>query len=340
MSEPAPQYLILGKLNREYVITADKKIHIDQPGGNALYAAGGASLWLEEDEPLGIVSRVGEDYPRQWVKEYKKKGYHTEGINILMESVDLRKFRRYSNIDNFTSQDPIGQFAEIEKEFPKALLGYKSPSPTLDSKQELNIQSIRKADLPENYLQANAAHLCPIDYLTHSLIPTILRQEGMATITLDPGPGYFQAEFWDDLPAVFRDITTLTFSEKDVRNVFKNKTDKIWEMIEEIATLGCPLIIVRRGERGQLLYDKDGNKKYEIPAYDARVTDTSGAGSAFCGGYLVGFRHTFDPLQGVLHGNIAASISVEGSGAFYAKDVLPGLQAARLENLKASVREV
>jgi hypothetical protein len=45
-------------------------------------------------------------------------------------------------------------------------------------------------------------------------------------------------------------------------------------------------------------------------------------------------------LEGVLYGNISASLKLEGCGAFYPLDVLPGLAEARLSALKNMVREV
>ena len=65
-----------------------------------------------------------------------------------------------------------------------------------------------------------------------------------------------------------------------------------------------------------------------------------GAGDAFCGGFLAGFRKTFDPLQGLLHGSVSASLAVEGSGAFYSLEALKGLAEARLERLMGMVRVV
>ena len=56
-----------------------------------------------------------------------------------------------------------------------------------------------------------------------------------------------------------------------------------------------------------------------------KVIDTTGAGDAFCGGFLAGYCKHYDPLEGVLYGNISASLKLEGSGAFYPLDVLPGL---------------
>ena len=71
-----------------------------------------------------------------------------------------------------------------------------------------------------------------------------------------------------------------------------------------------------------------------------RVLVLTGAGDAFCGGFLAGYRRTYDPLLAALHGNISASLVLEGHGPFYALEALPGLAQARLEALHQSVRRV
>ncbi|WP_322808043.1 PfkB family carbohydrate kinase, partial [Thermanaerothrix sp.] len=68
--------------------------------------------------------------------------------------------------------------------------------------------------------------------------------------------------------------------------------------------------------------------------------DPTGAGDAFCGGFLAGYRQTYDPLAAVLHGNVSASLVIEGSGPFYALEALPGLAQARLEALRDAVSVV
>jgi sugar/nucleoside kinase (ribokinase family) len=111
-------------------------------------------------------------------------------------------------------------------------------------------------------------------------------------------------------------------------------------MAEAVGSFGCELTVVKRGARGQMLYDAAGRKRWEIPAYPARPVDLTGAGDAFCGGFLVGYQQAYDPLQGSLHGGISASLVIEGSGVFHALDTLPGLAKARLEALAGQVREV
>ena len=125
-----------------------------------------------------------------------------------------------------------------------------------------------------------------------------------------------------------------------MRALFHGRSADLWEMAEALGAYGCEHVVIKRGEQGQMLYDVTARTRWEVPAYPARVSDPTGAGDAFCGGFLAGYHRTFDPVQAVLYGNVSASLVVEGCGAFYALDVLPGLPEARLEVLQESYRKV
>ena len=120
-------------------------------------------------------------------------------------------------------------------------------------------------------------------------------------------------------------LTAFLPSEEELRSLFQNRSSDLWEMAEALAGYGCEMIVIKRGERGQLVYDAAAHTRWEIPPYPARFTNTIGAGDAFCGGFLAGYRRTYDPLEAALFGNISASIVVEGNLAAYALDALPGL---------------
>jgi len=333
------RYIIAGKLSRDYVILPSGQVRVDVPGGNALYAAAGLAVW-EADPPPGLVARVGEDYPALWLDDFARRGFDTRGVRILPEPIDLRSFYAFTDWETRLCDDPVAHFARLGHPFPQSLLGYRLPTSPFDSRTHLRPISLRQADLPEEYLDATAAHLCPVDYLTQMLLPAVLRQSGFTTVTLDPSVGSMTPTYWDDMPAVLTGLTAFLPSEAKLRALFHGRSTDLWEMIEALGAYGCEFIIVKRGERGQLLYDTSTGAKWEISAYPARVADPSGAGDAFCGGFLAGYRRTYDPLLAVLHGNISASLVVEGSSPFYALEALPGLAEARLEALRNSVRKV
>ena len=55
---------------------------------------------------------------------------------------------------------------------------------------------------------------------------------------------------------------------------------------------------------------------------------------------VAGYRTTYDPLEATLYGNVSASLNLEGSGAFNALDVMPGLAKARLDVIRNLARRI
>jgi sugar/nucleoside kinase (ribokinase family) len=343
MEEPqrkqTPRYILAGELRREYVILPEGKAIIDVPGGNLIYSAVGLGVW-DLSTPPGLVARVGEDYQQEWLESFNKRGYDIQGIKVLPEAVDLRSFYAYSDQTTRTNDDPVPHFARIGLPFPKSLLGYTKKDSAPDSRTKLKMTSLRQNDFIPDYLEATAAHICGIDFLSHSLLPALLRQNGFTTVTLSPSPGYMNPNFREDVPSLVTGLTAFIPSEEEVHSLFYGFSRDLWEMMEEIASYGCEIVVLKCGERGQLLYDAASRNRWEVPPYPAKVVDPRGVGDAFCGGFLAGYRKTFDPLEAVLYGNISSSLVIEGQGPFYAMDVLPGLPEARLNALRQSVRKV
>jgi hypothetical protein len=345
MASPLPRSLFAGQLSRDYAILPGGKLRLDVPGGNLLYAAAGFSVWEaglpdELQAHPGLLARVGEDYPQEWLDDFVRRGYNIQGIRALPEAIDLRSFYIYTDRNTRLADDPVTHFARLGLPFPKALLGYRAPVLTQDSRTRLGPTSLRQGDIPPDYLEAGSIHLCPLDYLTHSLLPAILRQAGFTTVTMDPSPRYMNPIFWNDIPALVGGLTAFLPSEEEIRSLFYGRSNDLREMAEALAVYGCEMIIIKRGESGQILYDANSRTHWEIPAYPARVFDLTGAGDAFGGGFLASYRRSYDPLEAVLHGNISASLAVEGPGPFYALEALPGLAQARRDALREAVRKL
>ena len=170
MATSSIRFVIAGQLKRDFALIPNGKALVDVPGGNMIYAATGFGVW-EPANLVGLVARVGEDYPREWLNEIHKRGFDIQGIRILPEAIDLRSFYVYTDMYTRLTEDPAAHFTRLQQPFPKALLNYLRPGTSYDSRSHLTPTSLRQSDIPVDYLDATAAHLCPIDYLTHTLAP-------------------------------------------------------------------------------------------------------------------------------------------------------------------------
>jgi sugar/nucleoside kinase (ribokinase family) len=332
-----PTFVIAGRITREFVLPPLGKPLLDTAGGSALYAAGGLLPW---EGQVGLLARIGEDYPRPWLKDIEARGIDIRGIQILKQGLDLRAFRAYNDNFELTHGTPVSQFARRELTFPKILLGYQEPLEAQKDSKKPDVLSPRPAEIPSDYREARAVHLCPMDFVSHNQLFTAFKTGSVSTITLDPSPGYMSPPFFRDLRVLLSGLTAFLPSEQELRGLFWGESHDLWEMAAAVGDYGCEIVVVKRGGHGQLVYDVNSKRKWELPAYPSRPADPTGAGDAFCGGFLAGLRKTYDPLQAALYGNVSASLKVEGSGAFYPLEVMSGLAEARLAALKDLVRTV
>lgn len=336
-SAPFLRYIVAGKLQRDYILPVIGKPALDVPGGSLIYAAVGLRLW---EDHIGLIARVGENYPQEWLEKFAQLGFDRRGIRIVPHEIDARYFAAYPDHETRALKNPVGHFSRLGLPFPKYLLGYNEPGHQLDSRTQPGNFTIRMNDFPPDYLDATAAHIAPLDYLSHTLLPTVLRQGQISTLTLDPSASYMSPTYWDDIPVILRGISVFHCSEEKLTSLFQGRSADPWEMAEALAAYGCELIVIKRGARGQYLYDGARKARWRIPAYPARVVDPTGAGDVFCGGFLACFRQSYDPLEAVLCGNVSASLAIEGCGPFYALDALPSLAKMRLESLRDQVVKV
>ncbi len=328
-----PRFLVFGNLTREFLLPAEGQPRLDVPGGSLLYAAAGLKVW---ESDIGLVGRVGDDYPRAWLNECKSRGFDTSGIKLLPQPLDVREFISYNENFVTNSANPIAQFARRGMMFPKSLLGYQ-PAAERDPVEE---KRVLITDIPDEYFSARAALFCPMELSTQTQLMAGLNRGDAHTFVLDPAPANMTPKARRELPAMLNGVTALLISQEDLRNLFWGETHDLWEMAEAVARYGCEYVVIKCGAQGQLLYMAGMKRKVEIPAYPARLVDPTGAGYAFDGGFLAGYCKNYDPLEGVFYGSVSASLKLEGSGAFSPLEVMPGLAEARLNAVMGMARDV
>jgi ribokinase len=101
----------------------------------------------------------------------------------------------------------------------------------------------------------------------------------------------------------------------------------------EIAARGPKLVVVKQGDHGAALYDREHDAFYQILPYPANVDDLTGAGDSFCGGFAIGYLETGDPWQAALYGTVSASFIIEGFGGLHALQISRTQAEQRLKML-------
>jgi sugar/nucleoside kinase (ribokinase family) len=332
------QFLIIGELSRDFLITTSGKALSDIPGGSVLYAGAAAAYWTKGI--IGLVAKAGLDFPEEWIERVQQRGFDIRGIQRNHQITDSRFFISYSDPDSPTIESPVIQYSKLGLECPKSLFGYSYSMNHQNIQGPLLVRSISLSEVPPEYLNVTAAHLCPLDITSQKVVSQLLQFSRINTITLEPSTSFMDPSGWADIPPLVKGLTAFIVSEDNLRNLFHGKTADLWEMAEAIAGYGCENVVIRLREQGQFLYDHQGHQRWTIPAYPIRMNNPRGAGDSFCGGFLAGFRTSYSAIEAVLTGNISSSLMVEGNNPFYTMDTIPTLGTARVDALRKMIKKV
>ncbi len=331
-----PRFITGGGLRIDYLITHDGKAHVDQIGGNALYAAVGAALWSDE---VGLWARLGENYPDKWLAQLRPFSLHTDGLIRIPGQQDHRTFFAYTPDGRRDDTNPAAHFARIGRPLPAALRDYIHSTPGQDDPDVYEPLALRPEDWPDAYNGATAVHISPLSLATHRHVPALLRQQDTHQITIDPGERYMIPERANYIRQMLPQIDAFLPSDMEVRSLLGANVD-LWAAAEQLCAWGAPLVVVKNGANGVLILEGRNGRRTHIlpyhPANDSRVIDVTGAGDSFCGGFMVGLAQTNDPIQAAKMGLISSSLVIEGYGALYAVQRGRDEALARLKELERS----
>ena len=337
MSNPTVEYAIVGGLREDYFITAQGRVHVRELGGNALYAAVGARTWAEH---VGLLSRIGENYPTEWLTTIEARGIDTHGVKMVLGPQDTRTFYAYLSLEERVDTEPAEHFARVGQPLPAELNDYATSTEGQENRTAFGPLAVRPTEVAQAYTHARGFHLAPGDFMVHNTLPAYLRRQGAKCVTLDPSVRYMLPEFAREVKQLVHGLDAFLPSEMEVRAFWGDTTRDMWEAAEAFGAMGAKVVAIKLGARGQYIYETLSNHKWHVPAYAAKVIDVTGAGDSYCGGFLVGLVQTGDPVEAALRGAVSASLVIEGVGALYALDSTPGLAAARMEALRGLVRPI
>ncbi len=326
--------VILGKLTRDTIVNRKREIFLDQPGGNLLYTAYGFSLW---GKTAGLVAKVGCDCPDDWIENIAKNSFNTLGITRNLNNYDSRGYFLIEDDNQVSVGNPHKYFSENNLALPKALLGFESNPLIIDDRKKFADFTVRPEDFPEEYLDSRYLALCPVDFLTHNMIPGFFRSRTEGEVFIHASQSYTQSSFFYEFPSIVNGSSMVLVSEENSRRLFLGKLDDIWIIAEALASYGIEIVIISKINGGYYLFMNSNKKKYLIPPYPVNVIDPFGTDDAFFGGFFAGYLTSFDPKYASIIGSVTASVNNEGSTPEYLLGVFKDLLQARVEDLSDRV---
>ncbi len=329
--------IILGKLNRETIINRKKEIFLDQPGGNLLYTAYSFALW---GKTAGLIARIGNDCPDEWLDEIAKNSINTLGITKTSLGCDSRRYYLIDDKNASSENNPQKYFSDQKIPLPKELLGYEPEQNKVDNRKLGTANTIKPENFPVEYLSSRYLALCPVDFLTHNMIPAFFRAQTQGEVFIHASSGYTYSSFFFDIPSLVNGASMIMISEENARRLFLGKLDDTWLILEALACYGVDIIVLSKNSGGYDMLDIINHKKIHIPSYPVNCIDPLGADDAFFGGFLAGYLTSFDPMYASIIGSATASVKNEGSTPKFLLGILKDLLIARVEFLREKVTSV
>ena len=339
----ASSFLAVGNCTLDDVVTPDGQISPRQLGGNAVYAAAGMRLWGAD---VNLVSVVGYDYPTYWLDQLDCAGIDVAAVTRIEEPHLLRSRAFYfpdgSRTDRIDEAkaiipDHAGQIIDLESEYTDTgspLHRRIWPSFCPDLAQWVDLAS-----------KASFAHLAPGPLPCSRANATFLKRlrGDQIVITFDwpwwdwDREGKADLELLQSLDYLLPSIEELAVHADavfDIEAGGKNDGPHVFESARRLLACGPRGIGVKMGARGMRLLPRDEKKWIQIPIYPTEAVDPTGAGDAFCGGFLVGMAKTGNPEQAALYGAVSASFIIEDFGVLHALKVEAAQAHARLKRLR------
>ncbi len=298
--------LCVGEVTLDDVVVEDRHVHWKQAGGGALYSAIGASLWTNS----AICSTVGRDYPQFLLDKISSLGIDTSAVNQTSECGSLGLWLLYEE-------------SGARHQFEKAVGG------TFQQLDALRPQIGQLSYLPAGVHlapQSSAGHLEGLREMKFS----------SAQVTLDilveryiDTSMYMQPDFLNRANAFLPSST-------EVLALWGH--ENIVALQKELSRLGFDgILVIKRGANGVDV--ATSSEIVNVPAVPVKLLDVTGAGDAFCGGFLAGLISKGDPIAAAAQGVVSASFVVETRGAIAALESMDkGRAEIRLDTVLKSLR--
>jgi sugar/nucleoside kinase (ribokinase family) len=251
-------------------------------GGAATYISLAASFFLDKS---GLVSVVGDDFPTETMDLMRAKGVDLAGLEVLKGKESFFWAGRYHY--DMNTRD------------------------TLETR--LNVLLDLDPKLPEHF---KAAPYVMLGNLDPKVQAKVLDQMTDPALVVMDTMNFWMDSAMEDLKKVIARVDILCVNDAEARQL--SGQHSLVKAANTILAMGPKYLVVKKGEHGALLFSPD--RVFFAPALPLEdITDPTGAGDTFAGGFI-GYLartqdHSFDNLKrAIIVGSALASFCCEKFG--------------------------
>lgn len=280
-----PDYVTFSNIIIDDIVLWDGRTFMGTLGGSGTHAVIGMRVWSDR---VGLVATVGHDFEAAQRVQLEKLGTD-------MRSVVTRE--GYQTARAWQIFEPDERRIEIMR---TNIADFFKFTPYFE-------------DMPPDYQQVRGFHLQwgqTFEELL-DLIHRLKQANPQVCLVWEPSPDHM-----DGPPEMYQQILGQIdlFSPDLEQAQHISKHTGVEEAADAFLKWGVPRVAIRMGAKGSIVRTTSG-ESWNIPAVPpAALVDVTGAGNAYCGGFLVGLGQGLDTLEAALWAAVSASFAIEQFG--------------------------
>ena len=269
------EVLVIGTVAFDTIQTPFGKVE-KALGGSATYASFAASFFSKPN----ILSIVGKDFPKDYIKLLKKRNINLDGLQISGKTFHWEGFYEFDMNEAKTKKTELNSLADF------------------------------KLKMPENYKDIKFVFLANID--PDLQLETLNRIKNPKFVVADTMNFWISSEK-KSLMKVIKKADILLLNDGEARQLFS--TSSLVKAAKSVLSLGPKAVIIKKGEHGALLFTKD--KHFSAPGYPLEeIKDPTGCGDCFGGAFIGHLAKTNDLSESnlrkaIIYGSVVASYNAE-----------------------------
>jgi sugar/nucleoside kinase (ribokinase family) len=298
----------IGWLTIDDIVLTDGTCRQRVIGGGALYSAVGAQMFADR---VGVHSVCGTPYFERVTTEIAARGLDAQGIG---------------RIDGNGLELWLLHESEVHKQqIPKI-----SSSTAAEMDQHRGL-------LPAAYRTAKGFHIAPQSPAGSLANARALGTQGRI-VTMDILSDVFiDSRLYQNL-SFLDHLTAFLPSESEIFRIWRPDNMKAW-LRDNALRHNCHMI-AKLGEKGSLVCEASTGRLTEVPALPVNVVDTTGAGDAYCGGFVAGLLAGRMLVECAAMGTASASFVIEACGALATTRPLASTLNARVDEALSRARSL